>query len=404
MLTVDQALALVAQQVAPLPATIVALRDALDCVLAEGIASDIDSPPHDKAMMDGYAVVASDSSLERSIVEEVMAGDVPTRAIQLGQATRIMTGAPVPDGATAVVPVEKTQPIDANTVLLDCAEQPQGKHIMPRGTSLRVGQHVLTVGTRMREIEVAIAAEVGAHQVSVTTRPRVAVLATGNELVDVAEQPAAGFIRNTNGPMLAAATSAAGAQAIELPVSRDDLGELRARVEDGLAAADVLLISGGVSAGKKDLAPQVLEASGVEQVFHKLALKPGKPLYFGIVGQTTGPPKLVFGLPGNPASGLVCFHLFVKPALAVLSGYRSRLELPLTTAEMAVAFDHRGGRETFRPARFSATKPVPKVDTIDWKGSADLASLSAANCLLRLPAEPVELAQGDGVEILCFDA
>lgn len=413
LITVDEATALVAARLKPLQMVNIALGEALGHVLAADVMSDVDSPPHDKSMMDGFAVCAGDDSPQRIIIEEVMAGDVPTKTLQPGQATRVMTGAPVPAGTSAVVPVEQTTLLNPQTVQLVGGELPAGKHIMPRGKSMRVGQCVLQAGSVVREIEIAIAAEVGAAELSVVAQPRVAILATGNELVDANEKPAAGQIRNSNGPMLAAAATAAGAKAIELPVGRDDLEELQSRVTEGLAAADVLLVSGGVSAGVKDLAPQVLESAGVEQVFHKIALKPGKPLWFGIASGGAGggapsstepgaPPKLVFGLPGNPVSGLVCFHLFVKPALAVLAGRATGFARPWIDVTLAAPLEHRGGRETFRPARLieATTGTTPRVELFDWQGSADLAGLATANCLLHLPTAPCTLAAGDSVRVV----
>jgi len=413
LLTVQQATELVAAQLESLPATQIALRDALGHVLAEDVVSDIDSPPHDKSMMDGFAVCAGDRSVQRAIIEEVMAGDVPTKTLQRGQVTRVMTGAAVPTGTSAVVPVEKTTLLDAQTVELEQVDLPAGKHIMPRGKSMQVGRRVLQAGCVVREIEVAIAAEVGAARLSVLAQPRVAVLATGNELVDVTERPAAGQIRNSNGPMLAAAVAAARAHPLELPVSRDDSDELLSRVAQGLAAADVLLLSGGVSAGMKDLAPQAFNSAGVRQVFHKIALKPGKPLWFGVAaannssGNPAAPPKLVFGLPGNPVSGLVCFHLFVKPALAVLAGRSAEFDRPTIQAEMATPLEHRGGRETFRPAHLieattkeNTSETRPQVELFEWQGSADLAGLATANCLLHLPNTACSLSAGDTVEVI----
>ena len=205
MLTVDQAIELVARHAEKLPAARMALRDALGLVLAESVASDIDSPPHNKATMDGFAVVASDRSPTRTIIESVVAGDVPHHAVRPGAATRIMTGAPVPDGATAVVPVEKTSQVDDQTVRIEWIDPPVGKHIMLQGSSLRVGHQVAEAGTKVNSLVAAALTEAGAGVVQVIRRPKVAVLATGNELVSTDLRPGPGQIRNSNGPLLVGA-------------------------------------------------------------------------------------------------------------------------------------------------------------------------------------------------------
>lgn len=396
MLTVDQALELIAAYASPSPSTRVRLGDALGLVLTEDAVSDIDSPPHNKAMMDGFAVVASDHSPTRSIVESIMAGDVPRHAIRPGTVARVMTGAPVPDGATAVVPVEQSELVDDQTVRLLWVDPPVGKHILKQGSSVSVGQCVAPAGTLVNSIVMAALAEAGAAVVHVRPRPTVAVLATGNELVSVDERPGAGQIRNSNGPLLVSAIREADATPIELSVGRDDLGGLTALATQGLAA-DVLLVTGGVSAGVKDLVPAALAAAGALQVFHKVALKPGKPIWFGIAEREEGPPRLVFGLPGNPVSSLVCFYLFVRPALQVLAGRAPLVELPLCSGPVDGDFEHRGGREMFRPARVDA---AGLVHWFDWHGSADLAGVVPANCLVRLTAEGIKLREGDLVEYL----
>ncbi len=410
MITVDEALRLIDERASPLPPVRVSLREALGKVLACDVASDIDSPPYTKAMMDGFAVVLGDRSVERMIEEEIMAGEVPHHAIVPGKVTRVMTGAPIPDGAGAVVPVEKTEMVDAQTVRIGWLDPPAGKHLMPQGSSMKMGQQVIARGTKLRAIEIAILAEIGCSVVDVSPLPRVALLATGNELTPVACRPGPGQIRNSGGPMLAAAVTQAGATPVELPVGQDDTEELSQLVTQGLEA-DLLLVTGGVSAGVKDLVPEALARTGVEQVFHKVALKPGKPIWFGVApsSDTSGPPKLVFGLPGNPVSGLVCFYLFVKPLIDRLAGRVSSVGLQLTRGRMAEAHQHQGGRETFRPARCLPTSGVPaigsppelpRIEITPWKGSADLAGLATVNCLLRLPTESVELLPGQEVEFL----
>ncbi len=402
MLSVDEALAAIAPHAHPLGPVELPLSAALGLVLAEDIASDIDSPPYDKAMMDGFAVVADDTTDVRKIVGEIMAGDPATGEVTPGTAIRIMTGAPIPAGATAVIPVEQTEITPEGKVRLLSAVTP-GKHIMPRASAMRVDQIVLRAGTRVGTMQTALLAEVGAATVKVIPPPRVAILATGNELVPCGEMPSEAQIRNTNGPTLVAAVTAAGAHPVEFPIARDELETTRNRIRQGLAC-DVLIVTGGVSAGVKDLVPQALADCGVRQVFHKVNLKPGKPIWFGVTDDKR--PKLVFGLPGNPVSGLVCFRLFVRPVLERLMARRQSLTLDTIAAELAESYTHRGGRETFRPAHvtFDPTAATfPQVTLPTWQGSADLAGMAAANGLLRLPPIDAELAAGDKVEVVLLD-
>ncbi len=401
MLTVEEAVRTIETHAAVLLPRQVALGDAVGLVLAEDITSDVNSPPHDKALMDGYAVRSVDCQPERRVLEEIAAGAVPHHTVTPGTVSRIMTGAPIPAGADAVVPVEQTEMVDAATVRLQQADPAPGQHILKLGSSMRVGDRVLQAGIALRPIEIAILAEVGRTTVSVHPRPRVAVLPTGNELVEVGERPAPGQIRNSNGPMLVAAATRAGAAVLDLGIARDDRTQLMRAVERGLEA-EVLVLSGGVSAGKFDLVPEVIAALGVEQVFHKIALRPGKPLWFGIK-RDGDRQTLVFGLPGNPVSSLVCFELFVRPTIAALAG-QGFTGPQIVSGQMGHAFDHAGGRAAYLPARIIwPAKPdvgPPAVEILRWHGSADLATLARANALARLPVEKIRLAPGSSIEVL----
>lgn len=418
MLTVEEALELVAKYTQPLAARRVVLGEAAGLVLAEEIRSEVNSPPYDKALMDGYAVRSSDREPVRQVLEEIAAGAVPRFPVTAGAASRIMTGAPIPDGADAVVQIERTELVGDSEVRLEQVDAAAGQNVLPLGASLRVGDVVLRAGVICRPIEIGVLAEIGRSVVSAIPRPRVAILPTGNELVEVNETPAAGQIRNSNGPLLAASAVRARAEVLELGIARDERDGLRHSIEQGLAA-DVLVLSGGVSAGKFDLVPEVLMELGVETVFHKISMRPGKPLWFG-VKQDGERLVLVFGLPGNPVSSLVCFELFVRPAISALGG-RGFAALPAVSARLNHAFDHAGGRAAYLPAVVGVTGmesesgATPRLDLVTiskcppgdltvtilpWQGSADLATLARANGLARLTAEKQQLVAGAALDVV----
>src|SRR4051794_19376095 len=356
MLTIEEALKLVVENARPLSPRCLPLGEAAGLVLAEDITSEVNSPPYDKALMDGYAVRSADREPQRRVLEEIAAGDVPRFPLTPGTASRIMTGAPMPDGADAVVQIELTEMVGDSVVQLQNVDIGPGKNMLPLGTSLRVGDAVLKKGATMRAIEIAVLAEIGRATVTAIPRPRLAVLPTGNELVPVGQRPATGQIRNSNGPMLLVSARHAEADVIELGIARDNRDELARSIEQGLLA-DILVLSGGVSAGKFDLVPQVLADLGVEQVFHKIALRPGKPLWFG-VKEYNDRRALVFALPGNPVSSLVCFELFVRPAIEILAG-RGFTKWTTIQGRLACAYEHAGGRAACLPARLSPAAQSP---------------------------------------------
>ena len=294
----------------------VALDDALSRVLAEDVVSDLDLPPFDRAAMDGYALRASDvadapAALE--VVGEVRAGQWPDLTVGPGQAVRIMTGAPLPPGADAVQQVEKTQPLDEFRVTIRSPVEP-GANVAPRGSEVRAGDVVLARGRVIDPAAIAVLASAGKARVRVARRPVVALLVTGDEIVDVSASPAPGQIRNSNGPAVAAQARLAGATVRLLGVAPDRQEAIAEALGAGLAA-DVLVVSGGVSAGDYDLVEPALLGLGATFLFTKVAVKPGAPLVFGRRGET-----LVFGLPGNPVSAQVTFDLFVRPALLRMQG------------------------------------------------------------------------------------
>jgi molybdopterin molybdotransferase len=251
----------------------------------------------------------------------------------------------------------------------------------------------------LRAIEIGLLAEVGAAEVAVTPRPRVAILPTGDELVDVRQTPSAGQVRNSNGPLLAAAVAGAGGEAWPLGLAPDERKRLSELVAQGLEA-DVLLLSGGVSAGVLDLVPEVLAAAGVRRVFHRVRLRPGKPLWFGVCEHAVRR-TLVFGLPGNPVSSLVGFELFVRPALEALSGcVAAKDDARNVSALLSQPYTHRGDRPTYQPAQLLHGPDGLRVTPLPWQGSADLRALVAADCLACFPAGDRAYEVGERMDVL----
>jgi molybdopterin molybdotransferase len=400
MITVAEAHEIVARWARPLPTRRTPLGKLLGLLLAEDVASRVDSPPFDKALVDGFAIATADDAPELRVIEMVTAGHVPHLEVTSGTTIRVMTGAPIPRGADAVVKWEDCEQADNETIQNPRALAKPGSCVLRRGAAFGVGDIVLLAGQRLGPRHVALLAEIGQAEIAVGLRPRVGVLPTGDELVAANEACGPGQIRNSNGPMLIAAVQAAGATAIDLGVARDTPEDLRDKIAHGLEC-DVLLVSGGVSAGVKDLVPGVLAELGVEQHFHQVRVKPGKPLWFGVC-QHAERRVLVFGLPGNPVSTMVSFKLFVEPALAALAG-ATYAEPTLRKATVGGPFSHRGKRPTYHPCRtvnWSSRVESGIVELLDWKGSADLATLVFADGLAALPAGDYDLATGDEVKVL----
>jgi len=400
MITIADALDYVKESARPLLSQQVELGEALGLRLQESIVSPVDSPPFDKSLLDGYAVIASDTAPTRKVIEQVIAGDVPHHAVEPGTTINVMTGAPIPDGADAIVKHEDTQPVDESTIQLPKSGVAAGTGILHRGAAFSLGQEVLTAGRHLSAIDIALLAEVGHAKVTVVPRPRVAVLPTGNELVECGQPVGIGQICNSNGPMLLALLKSVHATPIDLGIGRDDPETLQLLMQQGLEA-DVLLVTGGVSAGVMDLVPGVLQKLGVRQIFHKVRMKPGKPVWFGEYEQE-GRRTLVFGMPGNPVSTLVSFEVFVKPALRVLAG-GPFVPPQSQRAVLTTSIEHRGKRPTYYPSQLhfgQREKGLPTVETLSWRGSADLAALTRANALTILPEGDYELNVGDEVDVL----
>jgi molybdopterin molybdotransferase len=299
--------------------------------------------------------------------------------------------------------IEQTQLVsDGSRVRIDAGEVVKGQHIMRRGESITRGAMVLQAGRRLRCIDVGLLCEVGRTRVQVIRPPQVAVLATGNELVPAGQIPDRAQIRNSNGPLLCAMSTALHCQVVDLGIGRDQVDTLRERIELGLQS-DVLVLSGGVSAGVLDLVPAVFEQVGIDRVFHKVYLKPGKPLWFG-TRDSGGHRTLVFGLPGNPVGSLVCFELFVRPALGQISGARD-VTRQQVFARLRDEHRQRGDRPTYTPAVASrAADGQLLVAPLTWRGSADQRALATANCLAIFPPGERIFPTGELVEIYFLES
>jgi molybdopterin molybdotransferase len=400
MLSVAQAQARILDHARPLPAELQPLDVSLcGLVLAEDVASDLDMPPHDKALMDGYAVRSADLPSGRgvlTVVEEITAGQTPRTALAAGQAARIMTGAPLPPGADAVVMVERSRMEDENRAHLEDPAIAPGQNVLARGREMLRGETILSRGTVLRAQELGVLATIGRTAVKVHPRPTVAILSTGDELVDPAEKPGPGQIRNSHGAMLSAQVFRAGGKPGFLGIARDRLEHLRPLVAEGLRSR-VFVLSGGVSAGKRDLVPAVLEELGVQTYFHKVEMKPGKPVLFG-----TRDGCLVFGLPGNPVSAFACFELFVRPAFSKLLGCAEAKPRQLE-AELIEDFTYKTDRPTYHPAHLEAGKSGWTVQPVPWFGSADLRGLLKANALVLVPAGDHRHRAGQQLAVLPLD-
>ncbi len=407
MLDVSEALDLILQNTRTLPSDLTELSKCLGLVTAESLITPHDSPPFDKSMMDGFAVDSRTALKGKSetlrVIETITAGTVPSNSPGEGTASRIMTGAPLPDGADCVVPIEDVSFDESkpNAVGIAAAQLRAERHVLRKGALAAGGSDLMPGGTTLRPQHIAVLAEFGVAQVQVIRRPQVAVLATGDELIDAGDELTAGRIRNSNEPMLAAQVRRAGATPVPLGIARDDRVELQERIVRGLAC-DVLLLSGGVSAGTMDLVPSVLAEVGVKQVFHKIRMKPGKPLWFGVL-DSADQSCLVLGLPGNPVSSMVCFESFGRPVLDVMAGrdpYGSRKQRAVLTADIMI----RGNRPTYYPSTVIRTDDGLTVTPVAWGGSADLRSTALANGVACLEPKPDGYRVGDTIPVQCWDA
>ena len=397
MLTYEEARQIVIEQVGrkrgSRSAVGVRVWEALGLVLAEEVKTDREYPPFDRSTRDGYAVRVKEvvPAAKLKCVGEIKAGDAVSEPLAAGTCVQIMTGAAVPAGADAVVMIEHTQR-EGDVVQFERAAQ-AGQNIVPRGSEAAAGQTLLRPGMRLGYAELALAAQVGAGELQCAKKPRVAILSTGDEVVAVEEVPGAFQIRNSNSVSLAAQVWIAGGEPVPLGNAADRVEELGEKIERGLKE-DVLVLSGGVSMGKYDLVEKVLKAMGAEFCFDAVAIRPGKPVVFGICQG-----KPVFGLPGNPVSTMVTFELFVAPAIDMLNGAEAR-PLPLVEARLGEVLNEKPGLAHFLPARVEWGGGAPEVKALKWQGSGDIAALAKANCFLVVPADRDKIAAGERVSVL----
>jgi molybdopterin molybdotransferase len=397
MLTYEQARRTVIEQApknaSPRATATMSVWDGLGFVLAQDVNTDRAYPPFDRSTRDGFAVSAGEAvpGAKLRCSGEIKAGDAFATPLIPGTCVQIMTGAAVPEGANAVVMLEHTTR-EADLVQFDRAAI-AGQNIVPRGSEAGAEQKILSSGQRLGFAELALAAQVGAAQLLCASKPRVAILSTGDEVVSVDEAPGAFQIRNSNSVSLAAQVRLAGGEPVQLGNAADRIEDLRAKIERGLKE-DVLVLSGGVSMGKYDLVETVLKDLGAEFYFDAVAIRPGKPAVFGKCADT-----LVFGLPGNPVSTMVTFELFVTPALDLLSGAPAR-DLPLVEARLAEALHEKPGLAHFLPARVEWRGSTPQVKALRWQGSGDIIALAHANCFLVVAADREHIDGGETVPIL----
>jgi len=381
-----------------MPAESVPLRDAVRRILRENVLADADSPPFDKAIRDGFATRFEDLNpvpAVLSIVGESRAGRAANVSIQRGQCCEIMTGAPLPAGSNAVVMVENTERISPDSVrILKAVRENEG--LLRRGAEARQGELILRAGRHVGLADLGLLAGTGKGAVLVSSKPSVAVIATGDELVEVEETPKPDQIRNSNSYTICAQVEETGARPVSLGIARDNLADLRHKIRQGLEH-DILIVSGGVSMGKYDLVEKVLAEFGVEILFDKVAMKPGKPTVFGHRGET-----YVFGLPGNPISTMVAFHMFVRPLiLFLLKAERTAPQILDAKLEAPAKCDPE--RAALLPAlvRFDAGQYW--IHTAPWKGSSDLVGLSRANALILIPRRPGTLEAGENAQFLLME-
>ena len=399
MISVAEAIQIVRQQTQALSTERVELAETLGRVLAEDVVADTDLPPFDRAQMDGYAVRAQDvkeAPVRLRIAGESAAGRGWHHQLDEGQAVRIMTGAPVPVGADSVQQVELTHELKDGTVveLLETVET--GKSIVPRGSEIKAGEVVLSAGLRINAAMMAVLAAFGYAQVEVFRKPRVAVLATGTELVAVDQKPGQDQIRDSNNYSISAYAELAGATVQRMPLTGDETALLKRQISEAAKRCDLIVTSGGVSMGVYDVTKAALKELDAELFFERVALRPGKPTVFARLPNGT----LVFGLPGNPVSVSVTFNLFARTALLAMQG-SAEPALKRETAVLARSVKGTADRESYLPAQLTTNDDGELVAfPLKWGGSSDFVAFALTTALLIVPANVKAIEAGSLVNVL----
>lgn len=401
MISVHDALTTILETVPSLAGERTSLLQAVGRVLAEDIHSEREVPPFANSAMDGYAVrwediadTTPDQPIALDVIEVIQAGAVPREAVTTGTASKIMTGAVVPHGADTVIRVEDTGEHDGRVWIK--RQERTGAHIRESGEDIHRGQIVLEKGRVLRPADMGLLASVGRGFVLVRQRPRVAILSTGNELVEVDESLRPGQIVNSNAYALAAAVQEAGGQPVPLPIARDTLAEIRVALNEAVRH-DIVLSTGGVSVGDFDFVKEAMDELGVRRLFWQVAQKPGKPLTFGLLRE-----KPYFGLPGNPVSALVCFYLYVRPALGKMMG-QSKLFSPIVSATVAEDIPKAKGLTEFIRCRLEQVHGQYRVHSTGSQSSGVLSSLSLGAGLIVGAPELSMLPKGIHVKVLVLD-
>lgn len=400
MISVDRALQIIAENIRPLDSETVPLAQADGRVLAADVVADMDLPPFDRARMDGYAVRAADvrtAPARLRLLGEIAAGVMFDGTVQSGEAIKIFTGAPLPRGADAVQKVEVTTVEDGaaggRTVIIQEAVK-AGQFITPRASEMSAGETVARAGRRVGAAEMAVLASFGYAEVQVFRRPRVAVISTGSELVDVAVKPQAAQIRNSNSYSIAAYAARSGAVVENLGTVEDTPAATRDALARAFTGRDVVITSGGVSMGDYDLVKAALLELGAEILFDKVSIRPGKPTVLARRGE-----GWFFGLPGNPVSTAVTFNVFARPALYLLQG-ASQPHLETARAQLAYDLRDASSRRSYLPAKLSVREGIAIVEPLKWAGSSDLVAFMNADALIIVGEDVHEIAAGNLIDVL----
>ena len=403
LLSVAEAKEIILSAVYTRSSRVVPLVEALDCVLAQDVVSPINLPSWDNSSVDGYAVHSADvasadenNPIHLRVVATVPAGAATTERLEPQTCARIFTGAPIPEGADAVVMQEDTRPHHEGYIAVDESVE-SGENIRRAGDDVTKGEVILRSGALLGPAQLGLAAAVGLAQLTVHPRPRVGVLVTGAEIVEPGKPLRAGQIYDANSYTLCALVKQAGCEAVDLGIADDTREDLQEKIDYGLSECDAVITVGGVSVGEYDFVKEVLAELGCEQKFWRIAMRPGKPFVFG-----TKEDRLAFGLPGNPVSAAVTFLILVRPALLKMRGL-AEIDLPVVTAEAVADFVNHGDRAHYMRAVLQQDGEKWRAKPMPHQGSHVISSLANANCLVEVPEETT-IAQGQTVRVIRFSA